>query len=369
MKQKYSFLRSIKPTIAEIDKYLPGESIINSKIKIAKLSSNESPFQISKSLKKKIFDQLLESNKYPDGTCHTLKKALSKKFNLKTSQIICGNGSDDILSLICLAFAREDTEVICCKESFSFYPIIGKSCGARINFATTDNLKVSFSNIQKKINNKTRIIFIANPNNPTGTVILKEELVRGLRNIPKNIIIVIDGAYAEYVEDKRFSNSLSLVKSFPNLIVTRTFSKIYGLAGLRVGWGYSSKKIIEILEKIRGPFNVNFVAQLAAEKMLNDEVFLKKSLNHNKKWKKLISNQLTKLGFFVSDSFANFLLVKSNFKKLPSSKIVKELKKKNVFIRDLQNYGLEDYFRVSIGSGTELKYFMQKLKIIIKKYS
>ena len=369
MNQKYPFLKSLKPTIREIDKYLPGESKSMSGKKIAKLSSNESPFELSAKIKEKIFDELSNANKYPDGDCEILKKALSKKFKLNPAQIICGNGSDDILSLICLAFGREDTEIICCKESFSFYPIIGRSCGAQINFANTNKLKVSFKNIKEKINERTRIIFIANPNNPTGTVIFKEDLITGLKEIPKRIIVVIDGAYAEYVEDTRFSDSLSLIKQFPNLIVTRTFSKIYGLAGLRIGWGYGSKKIIEILEKIRGPFNVNQVAQLAAEKLLNDSRFLKKSLLHNTIWKKKISSELTDLGFFVNDSFANFLLVKSNFKKLSSIFIVKELKKNNVFVRGLKNYGLKDFFRVSIGGENELKLFIKKLKDIIKKYN
>ena len=368
MKNKYPFLKSLKPSISYIEKYIPGESNDFSGKKVAKLSSNESPFRISESVKKKIISQLLASNVYPDGNCNNLKIALSKKFNLNTSQIICGNGSDDILSLVCLAFARENTEVICCKESFSFYPIIGRSCGAKINFANTKNLKVSFENIQKKINHKTRIIFIANPNNPTGTIILKKELVEELKKIPPNIIIVIDGAYAEYVQNNEFTDSLPLVKYFPNLVVTRTFSKIYGLAGLRVGWGYSSKKVIEILEKIRGPFNVNFVAQLAAEKLLGDKSFIKRSLIHNEIWKKKITSELTKLGFTVCDSNANFVLVKSNMKKLSSTKIVKELVKKNIFVRGLKNYGLKDFFRVSIGSASELEFFIKNLKVLVKKH-
>ena len=269
MKNKIPYLKDIKPGINKIEKYISGE-IKKKKIE-AKLSSNESPFEIPKKIIDAIFKELRFSNKYPDGDSDILKSSIAKRFQIKKNQIVCGNGSDDILSLICLAFSRENSEVICSNNGFLFYPIITYSSGAKPIYAETENFSISIKNIKERISKKTKIIFFANPNNPTGSIILRKELVKALKEIPKNIIVVIDGAYAEYVIDKKFSDGLDLVKKFPNLIITRTFSKIYSLAAFRVGWGYSSPEIIQILEKIRGPFNVNLVAQLAASKILKEK--------------------------------------------------------------------------------------------------
>ena len=190
---------------------------------------------------------------YPDGDSSSLKLSISKKFKINRNQIICGNGSDDILSLITQAFGREGSEVICSEYGFIYYPIISKIAGARVVIAKSKNLSVSCENILKKISKKTKIIFIANPNNPTGSIIFRNELKDFLRRVPKNIIVVIDGAYSEFVTDKSYSDGIDLINNFENIIITRTFSKIFALAGLRLGWAYSSKQIIEILEKSERP--------------------------------------------------------------------------------------------------------------------
>ena len=259
--QKKIISKIVKPTINQIAKYIPGESLINGKKDVIKLSSNESPFKIPTKVSA-IFERLVsEFNLYPDGDSNILKKSLSKNFKINFSQIICGNGSDDILSLVAQAFSDGNSEIICSQYGFIYYPIVAKISGAKVLTAKTDGLNISCKNILSLITKKTKIIFFANPNNPTGTIILRDELIKFISNVPKNVIIVIDGAYSEFVTNKNYSNGLDLVKKFPNIIVTRTFSKIYALAGLRLGWAYSSKSIIEILEKIRGPFNVNSIAQ------------------------------------------------------------------------------------------------------------
>tara|TARA_B100001057_G_scaffold463037_1_gene516609 strand:- start:1310 stop:2176 length:867 start_codon:yes stop_codon:yes gene_type:complete len=283
---KKNIFSSIKPSINEIAKYVPGESGIKGRKNVIKLSSNESPFKIPKKIFVKA-NKLTEcSNLYPDGDSNLLKDSIAKKFKIKKRRIICGNGSDDILSIITQAFSREDSEIICSEYGFIYYPIIAKVAGAKVVTAKSRDYSISCKNILASISKKTTIIFIANPNNPTGTVIMKNELINFLNKVPKNILVVIDGAYAEFVTDSKFSDGLSLTDQFPNLVVTRTFSKIFALAGLRLGWAYSSEKIIKTLEKIRGPFNVNIVAQTIGSLILKEDNFLKKSIKHNTVWKK-----------------------------------------------------------------------------------
>ena len=358
-------LDKIKLSINKIAKYEPGESE-NEAIDGIKLSSNESPFLIPQTIKKKMQLNLNKLNLYPDGDCLILKKAISDRYKINFNQIICGNGSDDILSLIGLAFSRESCEIICNKYGFLYYPIIAHAVGAKVIFSNKNSLIVDENDIVKKVSKKTNIVFLANPNNPTGLIVEKKRLVRMLEKIPSHVIVVIDGAYAEYVEEKGFSDGLELVKSFPNIVVTRTFSKIYAMAGLRLGWAYSSKEVISTLEKIRGPFNVNTIAQIAGAAMLKDKNFLRKSIKHNEKWKSWLTNEINLLGFETQHSFANFILVKCNLKNFTAESLVSCLKKRKIFIRHMQSYGLKNYFRISIGKSSELKKLILSLKEIVK---
>tara|TARA_B100000989_G_C19485428_1_gene447199 strand:+ start:92 stop:1201 length:1110 start_codon:yes stop_codon:yes gene_type:complete len=358
-------LNKIRLSINKIAKYEPGESENESKNGI-KLSSNESPFLVPQKVKNKILLKINELNLYPDGDSLILKKAISDKYKISDNQIICGNGSDDILSLIGLAFSRENCEIICNKYGFLYYPIIAHAVGAKVVFSNKNSLIIDENDIINKVTKKTNIVFLANPNNPTGLIMEKKRLIRMLEKIPPYVIVVLDGAYAEYVEEKNFSDGTELIKKFPNVIVTRTFSKIYALAGLRLGWAFSSKKIISILEKIRGPFNVNAIAQIAGATMLKEENFLKKSIKYNQKWKSWLVNEIKLLGFETQHSFANFILVKCNFKNFTAESLVKSLKKRKIFIRHMQNYGLGNYFRISIGKSNELKKLISSLKEILK---
>jgi len=358
-----NFKHLIKPSICEIDKYIPGESMdIEKNSNVIKLSSNESPFKIPKTIFEKTKKVILSSNLYPDGDSISLKKQLSKTFKIDFKKIICGNGSDDILSVIAQTFAREGSEVICSQYGFTYYPIIARAAGCKVVTAESENLSVSCNNILKCITKYTRIIFIANPNNPTGTIIFKKELENFLEKVPKNIIVVLDGAYSEFITDKKYSDGIDLVNKFENLIVTRTFSKIFALAGLRLGWGYSNNKIIELLEKVRGPFNVNKIAQSIGTSILKEKAFLKKSIIHNDKWRKVLPEKINKLGLQSYETFGNFILIKVDKNKFSKSKILSFLKKKKIIVRNLENYGLKDFFRVSIGSTSDLKKFLIELK-------
>ena len=273
---KKKILKLIKPTINDIAKYVPGESKINGEKNVIKLSSNESPFVIPKKIFSSAKKTLEQAHLYPDGDSTLLKLSISKKFKIDKNKIICGNGSDDILSLITQTFSREKTEVICSEFGFIYYPIISKISGSEVITAKSKDLKISCENILQKISKKTRIIFLANPNNPTGSIIMRNELVDFLKKVPKHIIVVIDGAYSEFVTDSNYSDGFDLINNFQNLIITRTFSKIFALAGLRLGWAYASKEIIQTLEKVRGPFNVNLLAQKIGSLILSEKNFLKK---------------------------------------------------------------------------------------------
>ncbi len=363
--QKKIISKIVKPTINEIAKYVPGESSINGNKKVIKLSSNESPFEIPRKIYSLSKNIISEINLYPDGDSIFLKKSIADHFKINFDQIICGNGSDDILSIIAQAFSNESAEIICSQYGFIYYPIIAKISGAKVITAKAENLNISYKNILKSISKKTKIIFFANPNNPTGTILSKKQLVNFLSNVPKNIVVVVDGAYSEFVLDERFSNGLELVKKYPNLIITRTFSKIYALAGLRLGWAYSSKNIIQLLEKIRGPFNVNIFAQKIGSLILKEKSFLKKSINHNQKWQKKLPKFINSLGLEGYKTFANFILVKVKGKTHNKSKIINNLLRNKIIVRDLESYGLNKFFRVSIGSNNEMKKFMQTLKKII----
>lgn len=364
-KSKKNYLKNIKPSLNNIAKYVPGESDDKNGVK---LSANESPFSLPNDIKLKTLKLIQKSNKYPDGDSSILKESISKKYNINKNQIICGNGSDDILSLIGLAFSRENCEIICSKYSFLFYPIIAYSVGSKVKFSEVNGLKICPENILKKITNKTSIIYIANPNNPTGSILYKKELIKMLSEIPKNIIVVIDGAYAEFVEKKEFTDGIDLIKNFPNVIITRTFSKIYAMAGFRIGWAYSSLEIIQVLEKIRGPFNVNLIAQIAASLILKNTKFIRKSIDHNKKWRSWLAKKINSLGLEAINSHTNFILVKVNSKKFSAESIVRDLKKQKIFVRELNNYNLKNYFRISIGKESELKKLVKNLKNILKSY-
>lgn len=360
--KKFNFEDLIKPSAKEIQKYIPGKSNLNGDKNVIKLSSNESPFKLPKNVYKKAKDLISLSNEYPDGDSHILKKEIARTFNLKHKNIICGNGSDDILSIIAQTFSTENDEVICSEYGFTYYPIIAKAAGCKVIISKSEKLGVSCSNIIKSISNKTKIIFIANPNNPTGTIIFKDELCDFLTKVPENIIVVLDGAYSEFITNRKYTDGINLINKFKNLIITRTFSKVFALAGLRLGWGYANQKIIELLERVRGPFNVNSIAQSVGTLVLKEKKFLERSIKHNNKWRNILPKKIKSLGLEAHETFANFVLVKVEKKKFSKKRILFHLTKKKIIVRNLDNYGLHEFFRVSIGSSKNLKKFLKELK-------
>ena len=345
--------------------YKPGKSVSHNTKKSVKLSANESALGVSSKVKK-LLKRDLNISKYPDGKSILLRKSISKKFKCKFNQIICGSGSDEIIQILCQLFLQKGDQVIVPKYSFLMYRIYASIAGAKVIFSNEYNFKVSVDDILKKVNKKTKIVFIANPNNPTGTYLTEEELVELRKKLRKNILLVLDDAYVEYMQDKKYKSGLSIFKNNKNVFILRTFSKIYGLASLRVGWGYGNKKIVDEMYKIKPPFNLNKIAELSAIEALKDRKFVLKSVRHNTFWAKTLKKFLMKYNIKTNVISANFLLLNFVNCKLNANKVERELLKKGVILRETKTYGIKNCLRLTIGNKSENLIFKKNIEIIFK---
>jgi len=360
---KYKMKQLFKKNIFKISPYQPGKPIDEVKRELGlrdviKLASNENPLGPAPAAVNAINKAIKDINRYPDGSCFYLKKTLARKFRLKPSNFIVGNGSDEILDIIVKTFLNEDEEAITSKTTFLEYEIVSQANGRRIRTVPLVDFKYNLQAIKKAISPKTKLVFIANPNNPTGTYVNKKEVAKFLEGLPKNLIIVFDEAYLEFVDKKDFPKTIELINN-KNIIVLRTFSKIYGLAGLRVGFGVARESFIAAMERVRQPFNVNSLAQSAALGAFNDPGFVKKTRNLVLREKRFLYWALDKMGIDYIPSVANFILI--NLKK-DALTIFKKMLKQGVIVRDMLPYGLKNYIRVTIGTHKENTRFINVLK-------
>ena len=296
--------------IDDLNVYVSGSSKVVGAQKAVKLSANESalgPSPMAIAAYKAAAENL---HRYPDPVYHDLREAIGEKFNLDAKRIVCGVGSDEILKLACRAYLKPGDEAIYVAHSFSMYPIAIKSVGAVAIEVCDVDYRADVDNIIAAITDKTRIIFIANPNNPTGTYLPATEIERLWQNIPDTILLILDAAYAEFVDADDYEAGIELASKANNVLMTRTFSKLYGLAALRLGWGYACKKIAHTLDKIRDPFNVPSSAQVAGVAALKDLDFEQKAISHNSQWREWLSNELSALGLRIIPSVTNFILIK-----------------------------------------------------------
>jgi histidinol-phosphate aminotransferase len=352
---------SANPYLLEIDAYKPGKAKIGSK-KATKLSSNENALGSSPKAIEAYKNHIEDVMRYADGSCSLLRQALAEKNGVDAERIVCGAGSDEILALLTSAFAQSGDEIIYSEYGFLMYPISAKRVGAKAIKVKEKNLKADINAILEAITPKTKIIFIANPNNPTGSYLNKDEINELITGTPKNILIVLDHAYEEFMEKSDYPNAIELVNQNENVVMTRTFSKIYGLASLRIGWSYSSSYIADALNKVRGPFNVGGPAQVAAVAALNDGEFFEKSRQHNKEWLETFFNEISKMNHLKAyPSVANFILVdfgniencqKANQKFLDSA----------IILREMTSYNLPNCLRISIGTKEENLQVLEILK-------
>ncbi|WP_075502531.1 histidinol-phosphate transaminase [Candidatus Pelagibacter communis] len=349
-----------------IEAYKPGKSRIKKFKNVIKLSANESALGFSPKVKKLMLNKNLISSKYPDGKASNLRKAISKTYKCNSEKIICGAGSDEVIQMICQLFLSPKDEVVLPEYSFLMYRIYSKIVGAKVVFAKEIDFKISIDEILKKISKKTKIVFIANPNNPTGTYLTKKEVLKLRKKLNKNILLVIDDAYSEYMKNSDYASGLNLFKNNDNVFILRTFSKIFGLAALRVGWGYGSKKIIKALNMIKPPFNVNQIAQLAAVESLKDKKFIKKSINHNLFYAKKIKKFLENYSIFSNTVSANFLMLDFEKSNYSASFFYQKLKQKGIILRSTENgYHIKNKLRLTIGSSKENLKFMNVVKGIL----
>jgi len=352
----------------DVEVYEPGKSQVRKLKKIIKLSANESALGVSTKARKIISNKNLNFFRYPDGKSRKLREQISKKFKCDFKRIICGAGSDEIIQMLCQLFLQPKDEVIVPQYSFLMYRIYSKIVGAKVVFSKEKNFKVSINEILKNVTNKTKIVFLANPNNPTGTYLTKSELLELRNRLKKNILLVIDDAYFEYMKNSDYKSGLDLFKSKENVFILRTFSKIYGLASLRVGWGYGSKKIIDALNIIKPPFNVNEVAQLAAIESLKDKEFLSQSIKHNFMYANKIKNFLKKYQIYSNEVSANFLLLDFSKCKFKAKYFYKKLKEKGIILRSTEEgYKIKNMLRLTIGSKIENINFMKSVGNIFNK--
>ena len=356
----------IKLKNIKIKSYKPGKSSLGKIKNLIKLSANESALGTSKRVKKIIKDNKLDLSKYPDSKAKELRKVISSKFNCNYNQIICGSGSEEVIEMLCQLILQKGDEVVVPQYSFLMYRIYAAIAGAKIRFSNEYNYKVSIEEIVKKTNKKTRIVFLANPNNPTGTYLNRFELKKLRKKLNKKILLVVDDAYFEYMKDKNYSSGLDIFKKTKNVFILRTFSKIYGLASLRVGWGYGDKKIIDGLYKIKPPFNVTEIAQLAAAESLKDKNFLKKSIDHNFYWANKIKYSLEKFNIKSNIVSGNFLLLNFNKCKMTASLIERKLMLKKILLRETRSYGIKNCLRFTIGDSKQNKLFLNSLNSIFK---
>ena len=328
---------------------------------IIKLASNENPLGISPNAEFAIQEALLDIARYPDGNSFALRDAVSKKFNVAPAQIVFGNGSNDILELAARAFLTDECETIYSQHAFAVYPLVTQATGAKGVVIPAKDFGHDLTRMLKAINAKTRIIFVANPNNPTGTLLSKEELLAFLKQVPKHVLVVLDEAYDEYLSAVNKSQAIAWLSEFENLIISRTFSKAYGLAGLRVGFGLMHADVADILNRIRQPFNVNSIAQAAAVASLADEDFVARSYAANQAGMAQLTQGLDKLGLTYILSYANFV----SFKVQNAAKINQALLENGIIVRPIANYDMPDYLRVSVGLFSENARFLEVLAQIL----
>lgn len=358
---------SPKDWIMAIHPYVPGKSTTENGIRLAKLSSNENPLGTSEKARAAFAAQAAGLDRYPDGGSTALREAIAQQHGLDPARIICGAGSDEVLHQVAGAFAGPGDEAIFVRYGFAVYEIAIRRVGATPVIASDNDYATDVDAVLAAVTDRTRIVFIANPNNPTGTFTPREEIARLHAGLPEHVLLVLDQAYAEYLEEDDNDGGLALAMSAPNVLVTRTFSKIFGMAAERVGWGYAAAPIIDAMHRIRLPFNVTVAGQSAAIAALDDKDFVDRSKAHNAKWRAWLAAEIDKMGnagLRPIDSKANFLLVLFNGTVTAESAYY-ALMDQGYIVRWLPGQGLANGLRISIGTEEDMRGLVAALREIV----
>lgn len=344
-----------KPGILSIAPYVGGKSAVSGVAQVIKLSSNENALGTSPRAAQAYSRAAGKLHRYPDPYCTELRQAIGGHHGLDPAQIVCGNGSDELLGLLCHAFAGPGDEVLYNRHGFLMYGIYAQSAGATPVLAQETNRRADVEALLAAVTVRTKVLFLANPNNPTGTYLSSAEMSRLRQGLRPDVLLVIDAAYAEYVDHNDYTPGIELVNGGVNTVMTRTFSKIYGLSALRLGWCYCPPAIAEILNRVRAPFNINTAAQAAGTAATEDVSFTRLSHAHNREWRSWLSGRMKELGLVVTPSVGNFLLV--DFPAQEGRNAVAAdtfLQSRGVICRRVESYGLPDSLRITIGRDSEM---------------
>lgn len=353
--------------VKELIPYVPGKPVEELERELGvrnavKLASNENPLGPSPRAMEAVKNSLPVCNRYPDGGCFYLKGKLAEKLGVSPENLIIGNGSNEVIQIAARTYMNHEHEAIFGGHAFIVYPLVTKAVGAKEIVSPMPDMKNDLQDIASRVTDKTRMIFLANPNNPTGTIFKKNEFEWFLDNVPEDVIILVDEAYFEYVDEVDYPDTLKYHEKRESLITVRTFSKIYGLAGLRVGYAIASGEIISYLNRVREPFNVSTLAQSAALAAIDDEEHIEKSRLVNSDGMAYLCRELDRMGISHVPSFANFVLVDMKTDPLP---YYQSLLEKGVIVRPVGGYGLKEHLRVSVGLADENERFVKALGEVI----
>lgn len=352
-----------RPWIMDIEEYVSGESVLAGRAEVIKLSSNEGALGPSPRAMQAYLDAVKTLHRYPVANHALLRQALGKAHGIDSNRIVCGVGSDEIIGLLCRAYVGPGDEVLYSRHGFRMYPIAAEACGATPVAADETNLTGSVDNLLAAVTPRTRIVFIANPNNPTGTFIPKDEVIRLRKHLPPSVLLVLDEAYAEFVTAADYASGFGLVDGpGANVVVTRTFSKIYGLGGIRLGWGYCPEPVAGVLNRIRDPFNVSGPALAAGVAAVEDGAFLAACQAHNSQWRTWLTEKIESLGLVHTPSSCNFVLV--NFPERSGRDAAAAdayLRGRGIIVRAMGSYELGNWLRITVGTAQENEALVQAL--------
>ena len=351
-----------RPGIMQISPYIGGRASLDSRQKVIRLASNESALGPSPHAITAYEAESKNLHRYPDGGAHDLRAALGKLHSLEAARIVCGTGSDEILQLLTKAYAGPGDEVLFSRHGFLVYELAARAAGATPVAAPEVDYHSDVDALLAKVNDKTRILFLANPNNPTGSYLAKPEMHRLWSALPENILLVVDAAYAEFVSAEDYDAGAELVEAGKNVVMTRTFSKIYGLASLRLGWCYGSAEVIDVLNRVRGPFNNTGAALAAGLAAVNDQDHIEKARRHNIKWLQALRSECEKIDIATLPSVCNFLLLRFAEGTRDAKAADAYLTARGILTRNVDNYHLPDCLRVSIGLDREMDALLVALK-------
>lgn len=355
---------SPRPSILEIEPYVAGESKLPGVNRVIKLSSNEGPFGPPPGAIDAAREAAAGLHRYPDGAATLLRAAIGRRFKLDPERIVCGAGSDELIGLLAAIFGGPGTETLVTRHAFAMYAIYARYAGSTVVTVDERNLTADVDLILAGVSSRTSIVFLANPNNPTGTMLPWAEIVRLRAGLPAHVLLVLDAAYAEYVERADYAAGAELVEDSDNTVMLRTFSKIFGLGGARLGWAYAPPAIIELINRVRSPFNVGLATQEAGIAALAESGWVERSVAHNRHWRAEVIRRLRAAGLGVPDSEGNFVLPDLGTSERADA-ADRFLKSRGLIVRKMGGYGLHTRLRLSIGTQEECELLCEALEAFV----